>query len=193
MLVKFVNTSTRVKLPIGGKKRIRQKKNFFTLKMRISFEDEIEIIQEYKQRINKKCDKCGSNMKIEMKSDKEVILKDAPVSAMTRQPTKGRGNNGGLRIGEMEKDSILSHGMTAFLKESLMERSDKFDYYIDNETHSILNKDLSNAFDVSKVETPFAFKQFVQEMISLGIKPILETEENEENEENYIDHEEMEL
>jgi hypothetical protein len=30
-------------------------------------------------------------------------------------------------------------------------------------------------------------------MISLGIKPILETEENEENEENYIDHEEMEF
>ena len=133
------------------------------------------------------------NLRTIYNEGKEVILKDAPVSAMTRQPTKGRGNNGGLRIGEMEKDSILSHGMTAFLKESLMERSDKFDYYIDNETHSILNKDLSNAFDVSKVETPFAFKQFVQEMISLGIKPILETEENEENEENYIDHEEMEL
>jgi DNA-directed RNA polymerase II subunit RPB2 len=133
------------------------------------------------------------NLRTIYNEGKEVILKDAPVSAMTRQPTKGRGNNGGLRIGEMEKDSILSHGMTAFLKESLMERSDKFDYYIDNETHSILNKDLSNAFDVSKIETPYAFKQFVQEMISLGIKPILETEENDENDENYIDHEEMEL
>jgi len=131
------------------------------------------------------------NLRTIYNEGKEVILKDAPVSAMTRQPTKGRGNNGGLRIGEMEKDSILSHGMTGFLKESLMERSDKFEYYIDNETHSILNKDFSTAFDVSKVETPYAFKQFVQEMISLGIKPILETEYNEENNENFIDHDEI--
>lgn len=129
------------------------------------------------------------NLRTIYNNGKEVLLKDAPVSVMTRQPTKGRGNNGGLRIGEMEKDSILSHGMTAFLKESTMERSDKYDFYIDNETHSILNKDISTVFDVSKVETPFAFKQFVHEMISLGIKPILETESNDENDENYIDHE----
>lgn len=111
-----------------------------------------------------------------------VILKDAPVSAMTRQPTKGRGNNGGLRIGEMEKDSILSHGMTAFLKESLMERSDKYDFYIDNENNSILNTDISKAFDISKVETPFAFKQLVHELNTLSIKPILYTTSDIEEE-----------
>ena len=34
------------------------------------------------------------------------------------QPIGGRANNGGGRIGEMERDSILSHGLSKFLNES---------------------------------------------------------------------------
>lgn len=30
----------------------------------------------------------------------------------------------------MERDCILSHGTTAFLKETMMERSDKFKYVV---------------------------------------------------------------
>ena len=84
----------------------------------------------------------------------KFIIKDAAVSATTRQPTKGRANNGGLRIGEMEKDSILSHGTVAFLKESLMERSDKFNHIVDG----------------TKVSTPFAFKQLLHELNAMSIK-----------------------
>jgi DNA-directed RNA polymerase II subunit RPB2 len=42
----------------------------------------------------------------------------------THQPTGGRGNQGGLKIGELERDSIICHGTTEFLSESLMKRSD---------------------------------------------------------------------
>ena len=44
--------------------------------------------------------------------------------ARTHQPTGGRGAQGGLKIGEMDRDSIIGHGITSFVKESYMERSD---------------------------------------------------------------------
>ena len=46
------------------------------------------------------------------------------VVGLTGQPTKGRANDGGMRIGEMERDAILAHGMSGFLKESFGQRSD---------------------------------------------------------------------
>lgn len=42
----------------------------------------------------------------------------------THQPTGGRGNQGGLRIGEMERDALVGHGITSFLNESIMKRAD---------------------------------------------------------------------
>jgi DNA-directed RNA polymerase II subunit RPB2 len=42
----------------------------------------------------------------------------------THQPTGGRGNQGGLRIGEMERDAILCHGISDFMTESMMLRAD---------------------------------------------------------------------
>ncbi len=42
----------------------------------------------------------------------------------THQPTGGRGAQGGLKIGEMDRDSIIAHGGMSFVKESYMERSD---------------------------------------------------------------------
>jgi DNA-directed RNA polymerase II subunit RPB2 len=42
----------------------------------------------------------------------------------THQPTGGRGAQGGLKIGEMDRDAIVAHAGMAFVKESFMERSD---------------------------------------------------------------------
>jgi hypothetical protein len=50
----------------------------------------------------------------------------------THQPTGGRGNQGGLRIGEMERDAISGHGTASFLQESFMKRSDATEFIICN-------------------------------------------------------------
>ena len=49
-----------------------------------------------------------------------------PRTALTKQPVSGRANDGGLRIGEMERDAVAAHGITDFLTESMMERGDKY-------------------------------------------------------------------
>jgi hypothetical protein len=50
----------------------------------------------------------------------------------THQPTGGRGNQGGLKIGEMDRDTLISHGIASFTKESMMERSDAASFIVCN-------------------------------------------------------------
>uniref|UniRef100_A0A6C0DRD5 DNA-directed RNA polymerase n=1 Tax=viral metagenome TaxID=1070528 RepID=A0A6C0DRD5_9ZZZZ len=50
----------------------------------------------------------------------------------THQPTGGRGAEGGLRIGEMERDALIAHGISGFARESIMERSDRTEFRICN-------------------------------------------------------------
>jgi DNA-directed RNA polymerase II subunit RPB2 len=50
----------------------------------------------------------------------------------THQPTGGRGAQGGLRIGEMERDAISGHGTAYFLHERLMKCSDAYETYVCN-------------------------------------------------------------
>lgn len=126
-----------------------------------------------------------------MVSDKINYRTTGPMTVTTRQPTKGRGNNGGLRIGEMERDSVLSHGMSAFLKESLMERSDKYMFDIENSNGEIAvtNKktmyfkpfDDNDSF-YSTVKAPYSLKLLLQEIKAMGVKPILSTSRIEEEE-----------
>lgn len=69
-----------------------------------------------------------------MVKDKINFRTQGPRTALTRQPVSGRANDGGLRIGEMERDGLISHGAVSMLTESMMERSDKYYMAVCNKT-----------------------------------------------------------
>ena len=54
-----------------------------------------------------------------------------------RQSVSGRANGGGLKLGEMERDALLSHGIWGFIKESFIERCDKFIIHVSKKSGEI--------------------------------------------------------
>ena len=77
-----------------------------------------------------------------------------------RQPPSGKRAGGGLRIGEMERDALISHGVLGFIKESVMERSDKFRAAISENTgHFAIGNHSQNRFVCPNVDGPLEFDE----------------------------------
>ena len=103
-----------------------------------------------------------------MVADKINYRNTGPKKLLTHQPTQGRGDEGGLRIGEMERDGLLAHGMSKFLTESMMERSDKETFLFDTEAGRI---------DTSRdtKEMPYTMGLFTQELEAMHVTLRMET------------------
>lgn len=149
-----------------------------------------------------------------MVKDKINYRAKGPRTLMTRQTVQGRANDGGLRIGEMERDGIIGHGATSFLNESMMIRGDKYYAAVCNKTGclAIYNKskniflspmadgpikftgnidDNLNIENVSKhgrdfsiICVPYCFKLLMQELGAMNVQMRIITEDNIEQIQN---------
>jgi DNA-directed RNA polymerase beta subunit len=105
-----------------------------------------------------------------------------PIQLLTRQPTEGRANEGGLRLGEMEKDTLVAHGASVLLKERF--DSDRAVFPIcekcgmvgvhDTRTNSFFCSVCGTDTEISNVEMSYSFKLMLDEFKSLCIYPKME-------------------
>ena len=122
-----------------------------------------------------------------MVSNKLHARSRGPVQVLTRQPTEGRAREGGLRVGEMERDTIIGHGASMVLNERLLESSDKETVYISEDTGMIAVEDreqrrvydpaTGSEDNIHELDVSYAFKLLLDEMMALGIRPTLQLED----------------
>jgi len=143
-----------------------------------------------------------------MVKDKINYRARGPNQQLTRQPVQGRANDGGLRIGEMERDAVCAHGLAYFLNESFLIRGDEYYMAVCNKTGAISiyneNKNLflspyadgpiqfhtnpDGAMSIknltkygrsfSLIRIPYSFKLLIQELQIMNVQMRIITDEN---------------
>jgi DNA-directed RNA polymerase II subunit RPB2 len=130
-----------------------------------------------------------------MVNDKQHSRSIGPMVNLTRQPAEGRSRDGGFRIGEMERDVMLAHGISRFCRERLYDVSDKYSVHVckkcgmiaqyNDEGNAMLGKFnfsvhkcsiCDNTTDFAYAEIPYAFKLMAQELQTINCVPRLMTE-----------------
>jgi DNA-directed RNA polymerase II subunit RPB2 len=129
-----------------------------------------------------------------MVNDKQHSRSIGPMVNLTRQPAEGRARDGGFRMGEMEKDGLLAHGVSRFCRERLFDVSDKYSVHVCKKCGMIAQYNdkgfamqkstftvhrcsmCENTTEFAYVEMPYAFKLMAQELQTINCVPRLLTE-----------------
>jgi DNA-directed RNA polymerase II subunit RPB2 len=96
------------------------------------------------------------------------------VTMMHHQPSEGRSRDGGLRTGEMERDSLIAHGGSIFIKETFFDMSDEYTVNVCKDCGVILSKKtgcrMCGKENVNvKLNIPYCTKLLFQELMAMGI------------------------
>ena len=143
-----------------------------------------------------------------MVKDKINYRARGPIQQLTRQTVGGRANDGGLRIGEMERDGVIAHGAAGFLQESMIKRGDEYYMAVCNNTGTVaiynnsqnlfispmvdgplkFNETIDGDLNVENVtkfgrnfsilKIPYAFKLLIQELQAMNIQMRIITDDN---------------
>ncbi|TYH98572.1 hypothetical protein ES332_A11G006200v1 [Gossypium tomentosum] len=115
--------------------------------------------------------------------DKMHARGNGPRVMLTRQPTEGRAQKGGLRLGEMERDCLIAYGASMLIYERMMLSSDPYDAQVCRKCGLIgyYSHKLKTGFcssckigeNVSSMKLPYACKLLIQELQSMNIVPCL--------------------
>jgi DNA-directed RNA polymerase II subunit RPB2 len=115
-----------------------------------------------------------------MVSDKIHSRSHGQVTTLTRQPLEGRSREGGLRFGEMERDAMIGHGVSRFLKERLFDKSDVYQIYVCDGCGNIATTQkyckACDSDQISKCNLPYASKLLFQELMAMSIKVSLKAD-----------------
>ncbi|KAF7727777.1 DNA-directed RNA polymerase I subunit rpa2 [Apophysomyces ossiformis] len=123
-----------------------------------------------------------------MVNDKFQVRTTGPVHNLTMQPVKGRKRAGGIRFGEMERDSLLAHGTSFLLQDRLMNCSDYSQAYVCRLCGSLVSpictkivssfsnqrayecRTCNTSKGIDLVAIPYVFRYLTTELMSMGIR-----------------------
>lgn len=128
-----------------------------------------------------------------MVDDKVHSRATGPMVNLTHQPAEGRARSGGLRIGEMERDVLISHGIGRFCHDRMFDASDKYSvnvckkcgmiaafndgnnnsnkFYTNNDFKIHVCNTCDNRTDFARVDMPYANKLLFQELQTINVIP----------------------
>ena len=121
-----------------------------------------------------------------------------PVAMLTRQPLEGRSRDGGLRMGEMERDCLIAHGCANFLRDRFFVNSDQYRIHICERCGLTAQANLKKMtyecrtpmcvgrpYKICQIEIPYAAKLLFQELQAMCISTRIFTENRPTRDNSY--------